>query len=63
MILKKLYLDVWALQYCKQNPCYRKDTVPLNHAAAVSFFPIHQFITGRIGEMRDGTGLGTTFIS
>ena len=30
--------------------------------AAVSFFPIHKFITGRIDEMRDGTGLGTTFI-
>ena len=29
--------------------------------AAVSFFPIHKFIIGPIDEMRDGTGLGTTF--
>ena len=29
-----------------------------NKGAAVSIFSIHKFITGRIGQKRDGTGLG-----
>ena len=31
--------------------------------AAVSFFYNHKFITCRIDGLRDGTGLGTTFIA
>ena len=30
-------------------------------AAAVSIFSIHKFITGRIGTLRERTGLGTGF--
>ena len=35
----------------------------LRQPAAASIFSIHKFITGRIGLLRERTGLGTGFVS